>query len=102
MTDLARRSRLRTLHRHLATEYARGEIGRSMFQVVVDGLELGPCSLTASDRDWLRGALAIPIQEATEVGLEVLAWRVDRILDGAPEPLRQRWDLRHAEELGWG
>ena len=102
MTDLARRSRLRTLQRHLATDYARSEVGRSMFQVVLDGLELGPRSLVAADREWLRGALALPIHEATQVALEVLAWRLDRILEGAPEPLRQRWDLRHAEELAWG
>ena len=103
MTDPAKRSRLRTLNRHLSTQYARDQVGRALFDVVVDGMEFGPCALpTADDRDWLRGALAVPLHEATDVALDVLAWRISQLLDGAPEPLRDRFDRRHAEELAWG
>ena len=102
MASEMKRSRLRTLNRHLGTEYARDQVGRALFEVVIDGLELGPCRLANAERDWLRGALAMPIHDATEVALDVLAWRIDRILEGAPEPLRERFDRDHAEELAWG
>ncbi|HZM71992.1 MAG TPA: hypothetical protein VFC71_01330 [Candidatus Polarisedimenticolia bacterium] len=103
MTSDAKHARLHTLNRHLGTEYARAQVSRALFEVVLDGLELDPCRLPASaDRDWLRGAIAMPIHEATTVALDVLAWRMERILDGAPQPLRERFDRSHAEELSWG
>jgi hypothetical protein len=102
MTADPKHARLRTLNRHLTTEYARDQVSRALFEVVVDGMEMGACRLPAADRDWLRGALVMPIHEATNVALDVLAWRIDRILDGAPEPLRERFDRHHAEELSWG
>jgi hypothetical protein len=103
MTPDAKHARLRTLNRHLSGEYARAQVSRALFEVVIDSLELDPCRLPANaDRDWLRGAMAMPIHEATTVALDVLAWRMERLLDGAPEPLRERFDRNHAEELTWG
>ena len=102
MTDPTTHSRLRTLNRHLGTEYARDQVGRALFEVVLDGMELGPCGMPAgADRDWLRGALALPLHEATGVALEVLAWRISQLLEGAPQQLKERFDRIHAEELSW-
>ena len=103
MTSEIKRFRLRTLNRHLTTQYARDQVNRALFEVAVDGLELGACQLPlAADRDWLRGALAVPINEATAVALDVLAWRIDQILNEAPVHLRERFDQRYAEEFSWG
>jgi len=102
MTADAKHFRLRTLNRHLGTEFARDQVSRALFEVVVDGLHLSPCRLPDGDRDWLRGALAMPIHDATNVALDVLAWRIERILDGAPQPLRERLDRHAAAEPSWG
>lgn len=99
----AKHARMRTLNRHLGTEYARNQVSRALFEVVVDGLALDPCRVPSSeDREWLRGAIAMPIHEATTVALDALVWRIEQLLGGAPEPLRERFDRAHAEELSWG
>jgi hypothetical protein len=96
-------ARSRAIERQIATEYGRDRVAKALYEVIHDGLVFGPRDLpTPEDREWIRGAIAIPIQEATEVALHVLAWRLAQALDGAPHELMnrvqssQRW-----LELGW-
>lgn len=102
MTSPETRTRLRTLNRHLGTEYARDQVRRALFEVVHEGLAVGPRDLRAdADREWLRGALAVPIHEAAQVALDLLAWRIDSLLVAGPDGLRQTFDRHYAEEFAW-
>ncbi len=93
----------RAIERQIATEFGRDRLAKALYEVIHAGLELGPRDLpTASDREWIRGAMAIPIQETTEVALRVLAWRLAQALDRAPEELAARVHASHRwVELAW-
>lgn len=95
--------RSRAIERQIATEYGRDRIAKALYEVIHDGLEFGPRDVpTAGDREWIRHAMAIPIQEATEVALHVLAWRLAQALEGAPAELNARFRAGHRwVELGW-
>jgi len=95
--------RSRAIERQIATEYGRDRIAKALYEVIHDGLEFGPRDLpTAADREWIRGAIAIPIQETTEVALHVLAWRLAQALERAPNGLMSRFHASHRwVELGW-
>ena len=83
--------RSRAIECQIATEYGRDRIAKALYEVIHDGLEFGP-----------RGAIAIPIQEATEVALHVLAWRLAQVLERAPNGLPDRFHASHRwVELGW-
>lgn len=92
----------RLIARHVVSEHARDRVAKALYEAVVDGLEFGPRDLArAGDRDWIRGSLAIPLQEATDAALEVLAWSVSRALERAPDGLLERYVAsHHLEELG--
>ena len=86
----------RLIARHLVSEHARDRVAKALFEAVVDGLEFGPRDLArAEDRDWIRGSIAVPLQEATEAALEVLAWSVSRALERAPDGLLDRYVASH-------
>ena len=91
------------IERQIATEYGRDRLARALHEVILDGLEFGPRDLpTSEDREWVRGAIAMPIQETTELALRVLAWRLTQALDRAPDGLIDRFHASHRwEELGW-
>jgi hypothetical protein len=96
MIDPAERSRPGTIERQVTTAYAREMVARALYEVILDGVEYSPRDLpTGEDRDWIRGAIAMPIQEATDVALHVLAWRVTQALDRAPNGLLRRLDSSH-------
>ena len=99
----ATRSRSRAVEVHIATGYARDKVAKALYEVIVDGVEFGPRDLpTSEDREWIRGAIAIPIQEATEIALHTLAWRLTQALERAPDGLLDRFDASHrARDLGW-
>jgi hypothetical protein len=85
-----------TVERRVATEYARGRLAKALYEVVVDAVAFGPSDLpTPVDRDWIRGAMAAPIHEATNVALDSLAWRLGRALDLAPNQLLDRLAASH-------
>jgi hypothetical protein len=94
----------RAIERQISTEYGRDKLAKALYEVIVDGLAFGPRELsTPDDRDWIRGAIAMPIQETTDVALHVLAWRIAQVLERAPDGLKDR--LRSSPrwvELGWG
>jgi hypothetical protein len=99
----AEHAQARAIERMVATEYGRDRVARALYEVIHDGLVFGPRDMpTAADREWVRGAMAIPIQETTEVALHVLAWRLTQALERAPHDLMERFDASHRwDELGW-
>ena len=95
--------RCRLIGRHVASEYARDKVARALYEAAIEGLEFGPRDLPKpEDREWIRGAIAVPLQEATDAALEVLAWAVARALERAPDGLLGRYEQsHHLEELGF-
>lgn len=102
MNELHDDSRPRAIARHVASEYARSRVAVALYEAVVEGLEFGPRDLPlAKDRDWIRGAIAVPLQEASDAALEVLAWSLARTLERAPDGLLERYEMsHHLAELG--
>ncbi len=90
------RARSRTIERQVETEYARDVVAKALHEVVLDSVGFGPCDLpTRDDREWIRGAIAMPIQEATDAALHVLARRLTQALERAPNGLLDRLDASH-------
>jgi hypothetical protein len=102
MIETSNRDCCRLIARHVVSEHARDRVTKALYEAVVDGLEFGPRDLArADDREWIRGSLAIPLQEATDAALEVLAWSVSRTLERAPNDLLDRFVAsHHLAELG--
>jgi hypothetical protein len=96
------RDRCQLIARHIASEYARDKVAKALYEAVVEGLEFGPRDLPhADDREWIRGAIAHPLQEASDAAVEVLAWSVSRALERAPNGLLDRYvRSHHLQELG--
>jgi hypothetical protein len=99
----ARDRRAAILRRRLATDRARHALALVLFDAVADGIEFGPRDLQAAeDREWLRGAVAVPIQETADVALDALVWRLADLMGRAPNRLGDRYAGSHdGEELGW-
>jgi hypothetical protein len=102
MTESTSDMRPTGIERQIATDFARDRVAKALYEVIVDGVRFGPCDLpTGEDREWIRGAIAMPIQEATEVALRVLAWRLAQAFDRAPNGALDRFDASHRwQELG--
>jgi hypothetical protein len=94
--------RCRVIAGHVASEFARDKVVMALYEAVVESLEFGPRDLPlASDREWIRGAIAIPLQDATNAALQVLASSLARTLARAPEGLLDRFDRsNYLAELG--
>lgn len=94
--------RCQLIARHVGTEFARDRVIRALHDAVRDGLEFGPRDLPlAEDREWLRGAIAIPLQEATDAALDVLAASIARALERSPTGWLDRFERsHHLVELG--
>jgi hypothetical protein len=92
-----------TVERRIATDFARDKVAKALYEVILDGLEFGPRDLpTPADREWIRGAIAMPIQEAAGVALHVLGWRLTQALERAPGEWMDRFESSHrGDELGW-
>jgi hypothetical protein len=103
MRALADKDLRRFIARQVASEYARDRVAKALYDAVIVGLEFGPRDLPmADDREWIRGNMAIPLQEATDAALEVLAWSMSRALERAPNGLLDRLERsHHLEELGF-
>jgi hypothetical protein len=91
------------VERQIHTEFARDAVAKALYAVIAEGMAFGPRDLpTPEDREWIRGAIAMPIQDAMEIALRVLAWRLSQSLDRAPAELRERFESSHRwTELGW-
>jgi hypothetical protein len=103
VTTTTHRARSRTIERRIETEYARDRLAKALHEVVLDSVAFGPCDLpTRGDREWIRSAIAMPIQEATDAALRVLARRLTVAMDNAPDGLLDRLDVSHGgQEFGW-
>ncbi len=94
--------RPRVIERNIATDHARDMIAKAFYEVILEGVGYGPRDLpTSNDREWIRGAIAMPIQDATELALHDLARRLAQALERAPTGLGARYDASHrGEDLG--
>lgn len=82
--------------RRLASEYARHKVAMALYETVLQGLEFGPRDLPrAEDREWIRGSIAVPLQEATDAALRVLVLSVSRTLERAPDGFIDRLERSH-------
>jgi hypothetical protein len=83
--------RRRTIEHLVATDYARDRFARAAFEIVADGLDLGPIAVrTAADRVWVREAISGPIQEAAKRALDRLVDELEVAFDGGPSELVAR------------
>ena len=91
------------VERLLTTTYARDRVAEALYEVLLDGLTCSPCDLPAADdREWIRGALAVPIQDTTSAALRTLVWEMARVLENAPDGLLDRLDRSHRRsQFGW-
>ena len=91
------------VERLLTTTFARDRVAEALYEVLLDGLTCSPCDLPAADdREWIRGALAVPIQDTTSAALRTLVWEMAHVLEGAPEGLLDRLDRSHRRsQFGW-
>ena len=102
MTGIPDHDPCRQIRQRVINEHARDRVASALFQAVVEGLEFGPRDLPrAEDREWIRGIIAVPLQEAADAALQVLAWSVSRAMERAPNGLLERFERsHHLEYLG--
>ena len=95
--------RSRAIARQVASDYARDRVAAALYAAVVEGLEFGPRDLPrADDREWIRGAIAVSLHEATDAALEVLVLSMTLALERAPNGLLERYERsHHLAELGF-
>jgi hypothetical protein len=99
---IADQDRCQVIARRVASEYARDKVATALYEAVLQGLEFGPRDLPrAEDRDWIRGNIAVSLQEATDAALRVLVASVSRTLEQAPADYLDRFQRsHHLEALG--
>ena len=96
MTAGLTEDRCHLIARHVGTEFARDRVIKALYDAVHDGLEFGPRDLPlAEDREWVRGAIAVPLQEAADAALEVLASSIAKALERSPTGWLDRFDRSH-------
>lgn len=94
--------RCQRIARRLDSPYAHDRVATALFEAVVQGLEFGPRDLPlAEDREWIRGIVAVPLQQATNAALQALVSSVSQALERAPNHFLDRYEERHhLQELG--
>ena len=102
MIAIPDQDRCQQIARRLASEYARDRVATALYETMLRSLEFGPRDLPrAEDREWIRGNIAIPLQEATDAALRVLILSVGQTLERAPDGFLDRLERsHHLEELG--
>jgi hypothetical protein len=99
MIGASEQARCRFIARQVVTEYARDKVAKALYEAILEGLEFGPRDLPlAEDREWIRRAIGVPLQEATDAALEVLSQSVGRTLERAPNGLLERFARSHQLE----
>jgi hypothetical protein len=87
----ARARRRRAIELLVATDHARDRLARATFEIVAEGLDLGPIAIrTSPDRAWVRAAIAGPIQAAAEHAILRLVDQLETSLAGGPPELVDR------------
>lgn len=80
----------------VVTAYARDQVRKALYEAIMVGLDCGPCALPAGeDREWIRAAIARPLDETTGVALATLRSAVRRALEQAPPGLLDRLERDH-------
>ena len=87
----------------VVSAYARDQVRKALYEVILAGLDYGPCALPAAeDREWIRGAIGRPLDDTTEIALATLRSAVRRALDEAPAGLLARLERnRQLATLGF-
>jgi hypothetical protein len=103
MATTASAARVRMIERRVVTAHSRDTLTKALYDVLIEAIDFGPRDLPLSeDREWIRGAVAVPLQEATDVALHALIWNVAEAFERAPDRIRDRFDRSHeGEDLGW-
>ena len=103
MDVIAIEARCDALGRSVASAHSRDAVTKALYEALLDGLDFGPRDLPrVEDREWLRGAVAMPLQEATDAALHALVWNVAEVIETGPAGIRERFDRSHeGEDLGW-
>ena len=94
--------RVGDLRRRITTDQARRALALALYEALADGLEFGPRDLASpADREWLHGAIAVPVQESADIALDALVWRVAILLERAPDRVGPRYARsQDGKELG--
>jgi len=100
--DAEEREQLRGVARRIATAEAHARVAQALYEVLLEGTRFGPCDLALPrDCEWIRGAMALPIQEATDAALESVSWSMAQALELGPDRLLARLERSHrGSELG--
>ena len=99
----ARARRRRAIELLVTSDHARDRLARATFEIVADGLDLGPIAVrSAADRAWVRDAIAGPIQRAAEYAITRLVDDLEATLDGGPPDLVARILAAAEPEVGRG
>jgi hypothetical protein len=80
----------------VVSAYARDQVRKALYEVILSGLDCGPCALPAAeDREWIRGAIGRPLEDTTEIALATLRSAVRQALEQAPDGLLDRLQRNH-------
>jgi hypothetical protein len=91
MIEISEQRRCAAIAGRVVSAYGRDQVAKALYEAILAGLDLGPCQVPSmDDRDWIRGAIASPIHEATEVALVTLSRSLGRTLQQAPDGLLAR------------
>lgn len=103
MATVPSETRVRLIERRVATIHSRDTVTKALYDVLLDAIDFGPRDLPLpEDREWMRGAVAMPLQEATDAALHSLVWNITMTFERAPARIRDRFDRSHeGEDLGW-
>lgn len=95
---------VRDVERSLASVYARDRLTEALQLVLVDSLTPSGMDLAdATQRAWLRDALARPLERVTDAALQALVEVVTTLLAEAPTSLVDRLEQgRRWRDLGYG
>jgi hypothetical protein len=87
----------RDMVRLLETDFAHDRLATALFEILADGLDLGPCAVrSVGDRAWVRDAISGPIQRTANGAIERLVAELTRTLASGPACLVER--IVRAEE----
>jgi len=82
-------NRRRSIGRQMTSAYAHDRIATALYDVLVDSMAFGPCSVHCPEaRDWLRTAMARSLERSTDAALRRLSQELDRAFSGAPDEVR--------------
>jgi hypothetical protein len=93
--------RRRAIEHLVATDFARDRLARAAFDILADGLDLGPIAVrTADDRAWVRAVIARPIRRAADHALDrLIVELIDALAGGRPDLVARMLAAADHDEL---